>query len=124
MRRPRQTTLDPEYLESGSIGLSTSTYDRYFSAQTEDTIRIVIDNFIRYVPEPQRTAMEMCVMKRMTYKEAAEYFTVQRGKNTDPKTVWRWARQGVETMKRMLSKAAWAGAIMPNLPEWDDETEG
>lgn len=124
MRRPRQTHLDPEYLESGSIGMATAVYDEYFTERPEPTLRIVLDKFIEHVPEPQRTAMEMCVMKRMTYKEAAEYFTTQRGVTTDPKTVWRWAHQGVKHMARMLGGVAWASAIVPNIPEWDDETEG
>lgn len=121
MRRPRQTIIDPEYLESGDIGMSTAVYDQYFTERPEPTLRIVLDQFIQHVPEPQRTAMEMCVMKRMTYKEAAEYFTVERGKKTDPKTVWRWAQQGVRIMGRMLSNTAWTGAILPTLPEPDDE---
>ena len=124
MRRPRQTHLDHDFLESGAIGLSAATYDQYFTERPETTLRIVLDQFVAHVPEPQKTAMEMCVMKRMTYKEAAEYFTQQRGKNTDPKTVWRWAKQGVGIMRGMLARTQWAGAIIPNIPEWDDETEG
>jgi DNA-directed RNA polymerase specialized sigma24 family protein len=124
MRRPRQTHLKPEYLESGTIGLSAATHDEYFTARPEPTLRIVLDRFVEHVPEPQRSAMEMCVMKRMTYKEAAEYFTEQRGKTTDPKTVWRWARQGVKIVGKMLARTPWAGAMLPALPEWDDETEG
>ena len=124
MRRPRQTTIDPEYLESGSIGLSTATHDRYFTTGGEPTLRIVIDQFIQKVPEPQRSAVEMCVMKRVTYKEAAEWFTVQRGITTDPKTVWRWAQKGVEIIGNMLQSTAWASAVAPQLPEPEDETEG
>lgn len=124
MRRPRQTWLDPTHLESGTIGMSQATYDEYFTERPEPTLRIVLDQFAKHVPEPQKTAMEMCVMKRMTYKEAAEYFTRQRGKKTDPKTVWRWARQGVEIMRAMLARTQWAGAMLPNLPEWDDAAEG
>ena len=124
MRRPRQTMLDPEYLESGTIGLSTAVYDEYFTERPEPTLRIVLDTFLQHVPEPQKTALEMCVMKRVTYKEAAEYFTTLRGKPTDPKTVWRWAQQGVQMMGVMLSNTPWAGAVIPTLPEPDDETEG
>ena len=124
MRRPRQTYLDHDYLESGPIGLSAATHDRYFTERPEPTLRIVFDRFVEHVPEPQRTAMEMCIMKRMTYKEAAEYFTVERGKKTDPKTVWRWAQQGVQIVGKMLSRTPWAGAMLPTLPEWDDEAEG
>jgi len=123
VRRPRQTTIRPEYLESGAIGLSTAVHDQYFSERPESTLRIVLDRFVQHVPEPQRTAMEMCVMKRVTYKEASEYFTAQRGKTTDPKTVWRWAQQGVRMMGKMLAGTPWAGAIIPTLPEPDDETE-
>lgn len=121
MRRPRQTTLNPDYLESGSIGAATASHDRYFTTDAEPTLRIVIDQFIQHVPEPQRAAMEMCVMKRMTYKDAAEWFTAHRGVKTDPKTVWRWAQQGVAHMGRLLSASKWAGAIIPTLPEVDDE---
>ena len=117
MRRPRQTTLDPGFLESGSIGAATATHDEYFTERPEPTLRIVMDNFLQHVPEPHKSAVEMCVMKRVTYKDAAEWFTVERGINTDPKTVWRWAQKGVETMRTMLADTAWAGAMLPGLPE-------
>jgi DNA-directed RNA polymerase specialized sigma24 family protein len=121
MRRPRQTTLNPDFLESGNIGAATAVHEQYFSERPEPTLRIVIDQVLQRVTEPQKSALEMCVMKRMTYKEASEWFTSQRGIDTDPKTVWRWAQQGVEQMGRMLAGAAWASAFVPNIPEPDDE---
>lgn len=124
MRRPRQTTIDPEYLESGSIGLSTASYDRYFAQEHEPTLRILVDQLLQRVPEPHKSAVEMCVMKRVTYKEAAEWFTVQRGITTDPKTVWRWAQRGAEMLGQMLQSTAWASAVAPQIPEPEDETEG
>lgn len=121
MRRPRQTSLDPGYFDSGSIGHVTAAHDQYFTERPESTLRIVLDQFVQRVPEPQKTALEMCVMKRCTYKEAADWFTTHRGVTTDPKTVWRWAQQGVEMMGKMLAGAAWASTFVPNLPEPDDE---
>lgn len=121
MRRPRQTSLNPAFLDSGSIGAATASHDEYFTQRPEPTLRIVLDQFLQRVPEPQKTAVEMCVMKRVTYKDAADWFTTSRGITTDPKTVWRWAQQGVAMMGKMLANAAWAGAVLPNLPEPDDE---
>jgi DNA-directed RNA polymerase specialized sigma24 family protein len=116
--------MDPGYLESGSIGAATSVSDRYFASEHEPTLRILFDQFLQRVPEPQRSAVEMCVMKRVTYKEAAEWFTVHRGVRTDPKTVWRWAQRGTEMLAGMLQAASWASAVAPQIPEMNDETEG
>ena len=115
MRRPRRTTLDPAALESGDIGWQTAVEDNYFDSGVEPTLRIVVHHFLERLDEPQKTAVEMCIMKRMTYKEAAEWFTAERGRPTDPKTVWRWAQQGVERLAIMFENAKWATAIEPRI---------
>ena len=115
MRRPARTTLDPAALESGDIGRQTAVTDRYFDGDVEPTLRIVVGHFLERLPEPQKTAVEMCIMKRMTYKEAAEWFSAERGRVTDPKTVWRWAQQGVEQLAKMFERAKWATAIEPRI---------
>ena len=115
MRRPARTTLDPVVLESGEIGRQTATVDTYFTNEVEPTLGIVVHQFLEQLEEPQRSAVEMCIMKRMTYKEAAEWFTIERGRKTDPKTVWRWARQGVERLGRMFRNAKWTTAIEPRI---------
>lgn len=124
MRRPRRTTLDPAALESGQIGSQTATEDRYFDGGVEPTLRIVVQNFVARLDEPQRTAVEMCIMKRVTYKEAAEWFTLERGKTTDPKTVWRWAQQGLAKLAIMFDNAKWASAIEPRIVRGKAEGEG
>jgi DNA-directed RNA polymerase specialized sigma24 family protein len=115
VRRPARTTLDPVVLESGDLGRQTATTDGYFTGGVEPTLRIVVHQFLEQLKEPQRTAVEMCIMKRMTYKEAAEWFTLERGVKTDPKTVWRWAQQGVATLKQMFARAKWTTAIEPRI---------
>jgi DNA-directed RNA polymerase specialized sigma24 family protein len=117
VRRPTRTTLDPVALESGDIGRQTANTDRYFDGGVEPTLRILVSHFIERLDEPQRTAVEMCIMKRMTYKEAAEWFTLERGIKTDPKTVWRWAQQGVDRLGRMFQRARWMHAIEPKVPD-------
>lgn len=121
MRRPRRTTLDPAALESGDIGAQTASTDRYFDGGVEPTIRIVVGHFLERLDEPQKSAVQMCIMKRMTYKEAAEWFTIERGIKTDPKTVWRWAQQGVDRLGKMFEKARWVSGIEPRVPGYDDE---
>ena len=122
MRRPRRTTLDPAALESGDIGRQTAVEDTYFDGGVEPTLRIVMHHFLEKLQEPQKTAVEMCIMKRMTYKEAAEWFTAERGKTTDPKTVWRWAQQGVAQLATMFENAKWTHGIDPRIP--DGQAEG
>lgn len=53
----------------------------------------------------------MCVMAGLTYEEAARTISVYRGIQTDKKTVWRWARQGVEEIKDWLVASPWVGAL-------------
>jgi DNA-directed RNA polymerase specialized sigma24 family protein len=122
MRRPARTTLDPAVLESGDIGRQTANVDEYFDGGVEPTLRIVVHHFLAQLEEPQRTAVEMCIMKRMTYKEAAEWFTLERRVKTDPKTVWRWAQQGIERLGMMFRNAKWANAIEPRI--LDGKAEG
>jgi DNA-directed RNA polymerase specialized sigma24 family protein len=117
MRRPARTTLDPAVLDNGDIGRQTAQHDAYFDGGVEPTLRIVVTHFLEQLEEPQRTAVEMCIMKRMTYKEASDWFTAERGMQTDPKTVWRWAQQGVQRLATMFEKAHWVSAIEPKVPE-------
>jgi DNA-directed RNA polymerase specialized sigma24 family protein len=116
VRRPRRTTLDPAALESGEIGRQTSAEDAYFNGGVEPTLRIVVHHFLERMQDPQKSAVEMCIMKNMTYKEAAGWFTLERGRRTDPKTVWRWAQQGVAQLATMFENAKWAHGIDPRIP--------
>jgi DNA-directed RNA polymerase specialized sigma24 family protein len=117
VRRPRQTTISPDYFASGDIGSQTARTDEYFATNSEPTIRIVMDNFVSRLPEYQKSAVEMCVMAGMTYEQAANIIAVNRGVATDKKTVWRWAQQGVEMLGRMFKAAGWAAAISPKVPD-------
>lgn len=116
MKRPRTAVIPPEYLETGAIGEQTASTDEYFRSIDEATLRIIIDNFMDKIPEPQRSAVQMCIMSRMTYEQAAEILTLERGIQTDRKTVWRWAQQGKDMMGRMLEAARWTSAMSPKVP--------
>jgi DNA-directed RNA polymerase specialized sigma24 family protein len=117
VRRPRQTTISPDYFSSGEIGHQTAQHDEYFATDSEPTIRIILDNFVSRLPEYQKSAVEMCVMAGMTYEEAAGIITIHRGKFTHKKTVWRWAQQGVVMLGNMFKAAGWATAISPKVPD-------
>ena len=119
MRRPRKTTISPDAFGTGEIGAQTATHDEYFKDDKEPTIRIVLAHFVDRLPEPQKSSVEMCIMARMTYEEAAQHITVQRGIITDKKTVWRWAKQGVNMLGDMFRSAGWAGAIAPKVPDYE-----
>ena len=127
--------IDPSLFDSGAVAKATGVGDKYFSASNEDVVRMVLDNFIKSLPEYQKTAVEMCVMSRITYEETAKHITVLRGVETDKKTVWRWAQAGLEEMKVWLMDSPWVAAITEgkipvdlldaNLPiglsPWEDE---
>jgi len=121
--RGQEVLIDPEYLASGDIGSQTAHYDTYFRTNTEPTLRIVVDYMLGQIRDPQRAAVQMCVMERISYAKAAEWFTVQRGKKTDPKTVWRWAQQGVKQLADMFGKAGWAAKLDPRLDFEEDQDE-
>lgn len=119
MRRPRKTTISPDAFGTGDIGAQTATEDKYFDDDKEPTLRIIMDNFVSRLPQPQKSAVEMCIMAGMTYQEAADHISVQRGIMTHKKTVWRWAKQGVNMLGEMFRSAGWAGAISPKVPDYE-----
>lgn len=119
MRRPRKTTISPDAFGSGEIGSQTATHDRYFHEEKDSTLRIVMDHFMNRLPEPQKSAVEMCIMAGMTYEEAARHISLQRGIGTHKKTVWRWAKQGVNMLGEMFKQAGWATAISPKVPDYE-----
>ena len=111
-RRAAHSIVPPVYFESGEIGRQTAQNDGYFvSPMAEDSTRIVMDKFVSLLPEWKRSAVQMCVMANMTYEEAAEEISILRGKKTDKKTVWRWARAGTEELKKWLIKSPWVAHV-------------
>jgi DNA-directed RNA polymerase specialized sigma24 family protein len=72
------------------------------------------------LPEPQKSAVEMCIMKNMSYREAAEWFSIERNYETHKKTVWRWAQSGIRMLRSMLEEASWGAAIEPRIPPKKD----
>lgn len=104
-------SLDPNLFESGSIGLQTAERDVHFDTDTEPTVRMVLDVFVSLLPENHRSAVEMCIMSRLTYEEAAERISIDRGIQTDKKTVWRWAKAGAEQLRRWLIDSPWVGPL-------------
>jgi DNA-directed RNA polymerase specialized sigma24 family protein len=110
-RRPPDAIIPPDYFDNGEIGKQTASADSYFAWNYEESTRMVLDNFVKHLPEWKRSAVQMCVMSNMTYEQAAEEISNLRGKKTDKKTVWRWARSGVEDLKTWLSKSFWVSHI-------------
>lgn len=111
MVRPSTSFVDPEYFASGAIAKQTATQDLYFTREVEPAVRAVVDEFLNLVPEWHRSAVQMCVMANMTYAEAAEKISVLRGKRTHKKTVWRWARKGLEELRSLFEVAPWVGTM-------------
>jgi DNA-directed RNA polymerase specialized sigma24 family protein len=116
VRTPPAVHVDPDWFNDGQIGVQTATTDHYFIRSDERTMAIVADYFVSQLEEPIRSAVEMCIMQNLSYEEAAQAISLTRGKNTDRKTVWRWARKGVEELQKMFSAAQWAGAISEKVP--------
>jgi DNA-directed RNA polymerase specialized sigma24 family protein len=118
--RPSTVSIDPSFLEDGAIGAQTAQTDTYFPNNVEPTLRIVVGHFMEQLPEPQKSAVEMCIMKNMSYREAAEWFSIERNFETHKKTVWRWAQSGIKMLRSMLEEASWGAAIEPRiLPKQD-----
>jgi len=111
MRRLPDVSIPHEYLESGDIGRQASTKDEYFAKDIEPSTRIVLSNFVALLPEYRKSAVEMCIMGGISYEEAATEISKLRGVATDKKTVWRWARLGVEDIKQWLLSSPWVGAL-------------
>jgi hypothetical protein len=102
--------VSPDAFSSGEIGRQTAIEDEYFKENPEPSVRMILAHFIQYVDEYKRVAVEMCVMSRITYEAAAETISVMRGVPTDKKTVWRWAKAGLEDIKAMLIRSPWVNA--------------
>lgn len=102
--------VSPDAFGSGEIGRQTASEDDYFTNNPEPTVRMILSHFIHHVPEYKKSAVEMCVMSMMTYEEASQVISGLRGVPTDKKTVWRWAKAGLEDIKAALIKSPWVNA--------------
>jgi hypothetical protein len=126
--------VSPDAFGSGEIGRQTAVEDEYFKQNPEPSVRMILSHFVQHVPEYKRAAVEMCVMSQITYEAAAETISAMRGLPTDKKTVWRWAKAGLEDIKRMLINSPWVNAatngkipvefLDPSIPidlPWEDD---
>lgn len=106
----RSFFVPPEFFDSGQIGYQTASYDEE-EREGDDVVRIILDDFIQFVPEWKKSALQMTLMAKMTYEEAAQEISKLRGVETDKKTVWRWAQQGAQIVKDYLLSSPWVGAM-------------
>lgn len=137
MREPARYPVSPDVFDSGLIGFRASNGADMAPEVDEDIVRIVMDTFVQKLPEWQKSAVEMTLFAGMTFQEASEYLTKLRGRPTDKKTVWRWAKQGAEQLQEWLLKSPWTGAITNSkipvdyslgkrevaMPDWMDDGE-
>lgn len=110
VKRTTVSYVSPDAFGSGEIGRQTANEDEYFKQNPEPTVRMILEHFIKHVPEYKKSAVEMCVMSQITYEAASQVISTKRGVPTDKKTVWRWARAGLEDIKGMLLRSPWVGA--------------
>lgn len=125
MSRPKRTSLDPSWFEHGAIAKQTATLDTYPSSDADATpgaLLMVLDEMVQQLPEPDRSAVQMTVMSGYSYQEAAEMLEPQLGRLVDRKTLWRWARRGLLTVKERLGDAPWASVLTEGrIPLLDDD---
>ena len=110
MIRRTVSYVSPEAFGSGEIGRQTAVEDEYFKKNPEPSVRMILFHFVEHVPEFKKSAVEMCVMSQLTYEEASQKISALRGISTDKKTVWRWAKAGLEDIKVMLIRSPWVNA--------------
>lgn len=106
MSRPKQTRIDPVWLEHGDIGAQTAHWDTYEWDRQGDSLTVVLDRLVERLPEHQRQALRGTVMAGMSYAE------VGRLMGRDRKTVWRWARQGAEQVGVWLADTPWLRVLV------------
>jgi len=103
--RKYSSPISPELFESGAIGAYTAVHDVYFDDRPpEEVLKIVVSTLVEMLPEWERSSVEMTVMYKMTYEQAAKEISVRRGKKTDKKTVWKWSRRGMEQLRVWLEQ--------------------
>ena len=122
--RSYSSPISPDLFESGDIARSTGVEDEYFKEEGEEAVRMVLHVFMDMLPKWEREAIEMTIMKRYTYEEAAKHISLARGKRTDKKTVWKWTRVGMERLRGWLAQAEWASHMTGmKIPMEDDDGE-
>ena len=125
-RRPKRTTIDPAALADGEIARQTGSRDRYFGLP-DDVLTLIVQAMVDRLPEPDRSCVRMTVMSRLSYAEAGRLLGVDLGRAgaVDPRTVWRWARRGVDLLRVSLAESPWAADMLvdrvpPGVPSWED----
>lgn len=112
MRRPQEASLDPAAFGAGEIGRQTATEDVPFDPDDPEALALVLHQLVLQVEEPWRSAVQMCLMSGIPYREAAELLTKELGYQPDPKTVWRWAQRGLEELAGWLNGTPWIGVLL------------
>lgn len=124
MRRPPRTTIDPAALEEGEIARQTGVEDAPFDPDDPEAFARVMHHLTVRLPEPDRSCVQMCVMGRIPYREAAELLEQELGYVADPKTVWRWAQRGLGQLRDWLEGTSWIGVLLAGRIPFDEPGTG
>lgn len=99
----------------GHLTLAASYHDEYPSLSDgagDRSLGLVVDQLLEGLPEPQRRCIELVVLSRLSYRDAAEFMGWHTaGSKPDGKKAWRAVRTGLERLRRRLDGDGWPQAI-------------
>ena len=127
-RRPNPTTIEPGAFEAGSIARQNHDIDIPFIDPSDpEAFARVLNYLVEKLDEPDRSCVSACVMKGISYREAAEIIEIEVGRLVDKKTVWRWTQRGVDQLRVWLEATPWVGILVGDripLPPSDERVTG
>jgi DNA-directed RNA polymerase specialized sigma24 family protein len=99
---------DPSRADSGVLAADLSYQDIYFQAQAndEDSATLVLESLIQELPDRQRSAIEMCVLARISYAEAG------RMMKCSDQTMRRETLRAIAKIKKRIEATPWLVAIL------------
>lgn len=119
-REPRRSPVEPRSFEEGTIAridASASAEQEALGELRRHVLGLVLVELVRFIEDRRwRSAVELTQLEGISYADAAELMVADLGYRPDPKTVWLWARNGVEQMTAWVQTTPWMAELMPSMP--------
>ncbi len=107
MTKRKSLPYDPSRADSGVLAGDLSYDDKYFTNEPdEDSAALVLETLIKELPDRQRSAIEMCVLARISYAEAG------RMMQCSDQTMRRETFRAIGKIKKRIEATPWLIALL------------
>lgn len=118
-RSVQSSPVEPRAFTEGNVArrAAAPSVEDLFAGEEREVVGALLAKMVELLPdERHRVAVQLTQMQGLTYSDAAELMVPVHGRRPHPKTVWTWARDGLEQLAGWVDTTPWLVELAPHLP--------